>query len=144
MTPDDELMAALRGAAAHHDPVPDQVLRAARAALSTRDVDGELIALLLDSDLVDTGRLRSSASDVRLLSFESGQVSVELQVEYANGLVSLRGLVTGTQDAVVLRTGDGERTVSVDEEGWFDAPGLPRGPLRLQVGRDARTSWITL
>ncbi|RSD16453.1 hypothetical protein [Amycolatopsis eburnea] len=145
---DDELMDVLRAAAAEADPVPELVLRQARAALSTHDLDAELAELAFDSDLADAAAVRADGEDVRLLSFESARVSVELQVEYADGRVSLRGLITGaTGDAVVEVAG--ERHVRpIGAEGWFTAAGLPRGATRVKVtaadGTAVTTGWAGL
>ncbi|MBE1498255.1 hypothetical protein H4696_005355 [Amycolatopsis lexingtonensis] len=148
MTGDDELMDVLRAAAAQADPVPDLVLRQARAALSTQDLDAELAELAFDSDLAEAGAVRAEGEDVRLLSFEAARVSVELQVEYAGGRVSLRGLITGaTGDAVIEVAG--ERYVRpIGAEGWFTAAGLPRGATRVKVtaadGTAVTTGWASL
>lgn len=143
---EDELMDELRRAAAQADPVPDLVLRQARAALTTRDLDAELAELAFDSELA-AAAVRGT-EDVRLLSFESAQVSVELQVESENGAVSLRGLVTGaTGDAVVEVAGESHPR-PIDAEGWFTASGLPGGPTRVKVtaadGTTVTTGWTSL
>ncbi|WP_410644059.1 hypothetical protein [Amycolatopsis sp. lyj-346] len=148
MTADDELMDVLRAAADRADPVPDLVLRQARAALTTRDLDAELAELAFDSDLAEAGTVRADGDDVRLLSFEAARVSVELQVEYANGRVSLRGLITGaTGDAVIEVAGE-RHTRPIGAEGWFTAAGLPRGATRVKVtaadGTTVTTGWASL
>ncbi|WP_410635331.1 hypothetical protein [Amycolatopsis sp. cmx-4-83] len=145
---DDELMEVLRAAATQADPVPDLVLRQARAALSTRDLDAELAELAFDSDLVEAGAVRADGEDVRLLSFESARVTVELQVEYGSGRVSLRGLITGaTGDAVIEVAGE-THTRPIGPEGWFTAAGLPRGATRVSVtaadGTTVTTGWASL
>jgi hypothetical protein len=147
---DDELLAELRDAAAEADPVPDLVLRSARAALATRDLDAELAALSLDSDLAAPGAVRADGDDVRLLSFESPRVSVELQVEYSGGRASVRGLVSGAQaggEAVIEVAGE-RHARPIDADGWFTATGLPRGATRVKVtaadGTAVTTSWASL
>ncbi|WP_370971067.1 hypothetical protein [Amycolatopsis sp. cg9] len=145
---DDELMEVLRAAAAQADPVPDLVLRQAKAALSLRDPDAELADLAFDSDLAEAGAVRAAAEDVRLLSFASARVSVELQVEYADGGVSLRGLITGATGEAVIEVA-GERHVRpIGAEGWFTAAGLPRGATRVKVtaadGTAVTTGWASL
>jgi hypothetical protein len=148
VTEDDQLLDALREAATRVDPVPDLVLRNARAALTTRDLDAELAELTLDSELAAAGTVRADGDDVRLLSFTAAQVSVELQVEYADGRVSLRGLVTGaTGDAVVEVAGE-RHARPIDGDGWFTAAGLPRGATRVVVtaadGTTVTTGWASL
>ncbi|MFJ7218753.1 hypothetical protein [Amycolatopsis sp. NPDC098790] len=143
---DDELMDELRAAAGQADPVPDLVLRQARAALATRDLDAELAALAFDSDVAAAGAVRGG--DVRLLSFDSARVSLELQAEYEEGRVTLRGLVTGASGDAVIEAA-GERHVRpIDPDGWFTATGLPRGPTRVKVtapdGTTVTTGWASL
>jgi hypothetical protein len=146
VTEDDELLEELRAAAEQADPVPDLVLRQARAALATRDLDAELAELGFDSDLAEAGSVRGG--DVRLLSFDSARVSVELQAEYDEDRVTLRGLVTGaTGDAVIEAAG--ERHVRpIAPDGWFTATGLPRGATRVRVtaadGTTVTTGWTSL
>lgn len=144
---DEELLTALREAAAQADPVPDLVVRSARAALSTRDVDAELAELTLDSSQL-AGVVRAEGDDVRLLSFETPQVSIELQVEYVHGRVALRGLVAGASGEAVVEVSGGRHTCPIDEEGWFTANGLPRGATRVRVtaadGTAVTTSWASL
>lgn len=142
---DEQLMARLRNAAAAHDPVPDHVLAAARAALDTRRLDEELAALVADSALADVG-VRAVESEVRLLTFEAADVSVELQVEHAADRVSVRGLVTGATGDVVIEVAGERHPVPIDE-GWFAVTGLPRGATRVSVpgpGGPVVTSWVQL
>lgn len=147
MTDDEELLAALREAAAQADPVPELVLRNARAALSTRDLDAELAELTLDSDQLESA-VRADGDDVRLLSFETPHVSIELQVEYDRGRVGLRGLVTGASGPAEVEVGGERHVCPIDEEGWFTVSGLPRGATRVRVtgpdGRPVTTGWASL
>jgi hypothetical protein len=146
MTSDDELMDALRRAADVVDPVPDVVALAASAALSTRHLDAELAALLLDSDTA-TAEVRSAGPAERLLSFEADGVSVELQITYGTA-VSLRGLVSGASGDAVVEVAGSSWEVAVDDEGEFAVADLPRGPLRIRLtadsGNSVTTSWVLL
>jgi len=145
---DDDLMADLRSAAAQADPVPDLVLRSARAALSTRRMDEELAELVLDSELAAPGQVRADDHEVRLMTFETLRVLVELQIEYSGARVSLRGLVTGAVGDAVVEVAGEQHTVPISEEGWFVAAGLPRGATRVRVtaedGSAVTTSWALL
>jgi hypothetical protein len=145
---DDQLLARLREAAARVDPVPDLVLRHARAALATRDLDAELAELSFDSELTAAGTVRADGDEVRLLSFETLQVSVELQVQYAAGRVGLRGLVDGATGEVVIEVAGERHTRPIDAEGWFTAADLPRGATRVLVtaddGTTVTTGWASL
>ena len=147
MTDDEDLMSSLRQIAARLDPVPEIVMDNARAALLTRGLDAELAGLLLDSSL-ESAQVRGEAEQVRLLSFQLDDVSLEVQVEYADDEVSLRGLVDGAPGPVDLELGrgGGHQTLPVDEVGAFSAR-LPRGAARFRLrtrGRVIATSWVLL
>lgn len=146
MADDDELMERLRRIAAVVDPVPERVLDDGRAALLTRGLDAELAELLLDS-AAESAQVRGDGDEMRLLSFYVHDVSVEVQVEYEDGGVSVRGLVDGATGPLELEFGAGRRSLSVDEEGAF-ATRLSRGAarfwLRTRGGRVVRTSWVLL
>jgi|tagenome__1003787_1003787.scaffolds.fasta_scaffold20576607_2 hypothetical protein len=140
-TSDDEMLARLRNAANELDPVPEHVLAAARAAITTRRLDEELAELIADSALVDSA-VRAAGGEVRLLSFEAADVSLELQVEYRGDEVSVRGLVTGTTGEAVVEVAGTRHTVPIDD-GWFAVTGLPRGATRVSVP-GVVTSWVRL
>jgi hypothetical protein len=146
---DDELMSELRRIAGQLDPVPRAVVDDSRAALLTRGLDAELAELLLDS-AAETAQVRGEAERVRLLSFHAGDVSVEVQAEYAGEAVFLRGLVDGAPGEVELeRGGDpgGGQRLAVDAGGEFTAR-VPRGATRFRLrtrgGGVITTSWVLL
>jgi hypothetical protein len=143
---DDELMSWLRRVCAQVDRVPAVVVDGGRAAFLTRRMDEELAELLLDSSLPG-GQVRGDQEDVRLLSFEWADVSLEIQLEYVDDQVSLRGLVTGTSGAIGLEL-DGElRDLPIDTAGTFGTQ-LPRGAARFRLRTDdgtrVATSWVLL
>jgi hypothetical protein len=145
---DGELMADLRRIAAVADPVPGDVTAFAHAALATRRLDEELAALLLDSALAGADAVRAGESDVRLLSFETSAVTLELQVEHEGGRISLRGLAVGTTGPAEVETPGQRRSVVIDQDGWFTARDLPAGPARVHVraagGGPVVTGWVRL
>lgn len=145
---DDLLMERLRRIASEIDPPPDHVMAAARAALGTRRLDEELAELVMDSELVETGHVRSGPTPVRLLSFESDAVSVELQVEETAAGRSVRGLVAGATGEVVLETLHVRRTAPLNEDGWFTMDGAPAGNVRFRLrtpaGAAVMSSWVSL
>jgi len=143
-TSDDELLARLRNAANELDPVPEHVLAAARAAITTRRLDEELAELIADSALAGAVGVRAAGEEVRLLSFESADVSLELQVEYQGAEVAVRGLVTGATGEAVVEVA-GTRHAAPIDDGWFAVTGLPRGATRVSVPGPAGpvvTSWV--
>lgn len=142
---DDELLAELARVAALVDPPPELVVEAARAALTTRRVDEELARLVADSALGDAALVRG-ADAIRLLSFEFGEVSVELQVEQVGGRLTVRGLVSGASDEVTVDTPGAEHTGRIGAGGWFAVEDLPPGLVRVRFraadGTPVSTGWI--
>jgi hypothetical protein len=142
---DDELMAELARIAVLADPPPDLVGAAGRAALTTRRLDEELARLVEDSALGAVALVRGGDT-VRLLTFEHGDVSLELQVEQVGGRVTVRGLILGATGPVTVDTPTGERTARIGPEGWFSIDDLPTGPLCVRLraadGTGIRTGWI--
>jgi hypothetical protein len=142
---DDELMDQLRRIAGNVDPVPPLANETAQAAFSTRRLDEELAELLHDSDLAVSQGIRGAGP--RMLSFESGAVSLELQLDTARGQLVVRGMSVGTVgDADVETSSTGGHAVPIDERGWFRIDGLPLEPLRVRVrdtsGATVTTGWI--
>jgi hypothetical protein len=147
----DRMEDRLRALAIEADPVPELVYDAARAAFSLRDLDAELAVLVADS-AVDNPALvtRSVVSDVRMLSFECGAVTVELDVDTdpTTHLVRLRGLAVGATGTVVIVRADGRTAMPLDDDGRFDSSEIPSGPVRLELttpdGRRVTTSWVSV
>jgi hypothetical protein len=147
MTSDDELMDRLRRIANEVDAPPDLVAESARAAFATRRLDDELAELLHDSDVTASAGTRGAEPGPRLLSFESGEVSLELQIEDAGDRLVLRGLVIGAVGDVEVETATtGSHPAAVDENGWFRVDALPAERLRVRVrttsGQAVTTGWI--
>lgn len=147
MSTQDALLARLRAVLDDVDPVPAPLLAGAKALFGLRRLDEELAELVRDS-ADDSSRLLAvrGEGDVRLISFETGPVTVELQVTERGSIRDLVAQVTGT--AVVeaeVETGGGRRLVPV-EDCLFTLDGIPAGLLRLRLrtraGRDLVTSWV--
>ncbi|WP_328322502.1 hypothetical protein OHA70_27305 [Kribbella sp. NBC_00382] len=154
---DDELMAQLSRLAGELDAVPEHVTAAARAALSTRDLDSELAELVADSaatepelefELVRQGAV--DADEDRLLSFDSGDLQVELEVVRDGDDLTLIGQVIGTAPVdCLLEYGDSHRVaLPTDELGRFMVDGLSGGPIRVRcrsaTGASVSTAWVML
>ena len=143
---DEELMSTLRRIAGEIDPVPEIVIDNGRAALLTIGLDAELAELLLDS-AAEAGQVRGEPDQIRLLSFHSDDVSLEIQAEYAGEQVSVRGLVEGAAGVVDVDLAEGDRRLPIDADGGFSAR-LPRGAARFRLrargGRLITTSWVLL
>ena len=147
---DDTLIRRLRGISDQVDPPPATVLEAARAAFLMRRIDAELAELVLDS-AVDAGPVAVRAGEmdaVRMLSFESGTVSVEVQVTDVDGARSLLGLVSGASGPVEMETMAGRSFVQLDSLGRFSIAAVPPGTVRLNLtaddGTPVTTSWVSL
>lgn len=144
---DEALLAALRRTVAALDPVPAHLAQGATALIGLRRLDEELAELVRDS-AEERGRLLAvrGEGDVRLISFETGPVTVELQVTERGGLRDLVAQVSGTAVArAEVETPAGRSPVAVDDS-LFTMDGVPAGLLRLRLftatGRDLVTSWV--
>ena len=129
------------------DPMPAEVLSEGRALFGLRRLDEELAELVRDS-AEDRSRLLAvrGEGDVRLISFETGPVTVELQVTERGAVRDLVAQVTGT--ALVgaeVETSAGRRDIPI-EDSLFTVEDIPAGFLRLRLhtvaGRHLVTSWV--
>ncbi|HVE28662.1 MAG TPA: hypothetical protein VNC80_01210 [Mycobacteriales bacterium] len=129
------------------DPMPAEVLSEGRALFGLRRLDEELAELVRDSAEDRSGLLAvRGEGDVRLISFETGPVTVELQVTERGAVRDLVAQVTGT--ALVgaeVETSAGRRDIPI-EDSLFTVEDIPAGFLRLRLhtvaGRHLVTSWV--
>ena len=129
------------------DPMPAEVLSEGRALFGLRRLDEELAELVRDSAEDRSGLLAvRGEGDVRLISFETGPVTVELQVTERGAVRDLVAQVTGT--ALVgaeVETSAGRRDIPL-EDSLFTVEDVPAGFLRLRLhtvaGRHLVTSWV--
>lgn len=150
-SPDDEaLLVQLRRIVAEADPPPEAVRAAALAALTTRNLDGELAQLVGDSAVADAFEpVRAGPAGSRLLSFVGGGVQVDLEISPHGGQVALMGQLTGAADTgcTLERVGSAE-VVRVDTLGRFLAGPVDRGPIRLRcrstAGEPVLTAWVAV
>jgi hypothetical protein len=144
---DDALLRQLGAVLDRLDPVPPEVAVEAAGLFGLRRLDEELAELVRDS--TEEGRQLLAVrgqGEVRLISFETGPVTVELQVTERGRTRDLVAQVSGA--AVVkaeVETAAGRREVPL-EESLFQADDVPAGLLRLRLqlaaGRDLVTSWV--
>jgi hypothetical protein len=130
------------------DPVPPQTPAESSALFGLRRLDEELAEMVRDSADEDRRGLLvvRGDGDVRLISFETGPVTVELQVTERGSVRDLVAAVTGTGVAgAEVETAGGRRSVVI-EDSLFAVDGVPAGLLRLRLstddGRDLVTSWV--
>lgn len=153
MTDDDaQLIERLGTIARTVDPVPEMVSEMGMAVFGLLRLDAELAELVEDSDTALTG-VRSGGSDVRLLTFEAGELVVEAQVTRAGGRHTVLGQVV-----VPLSTAGGTvrlekpdstaEDASLDKLGNFRFEGVPASTVRLRMelpgGRTVATTWFSL
>jgi hypothetical protein len=145
---DLSLLARLREAYAELDPLPPDVLGAARGALAWRTNDAELAELATDS-LTESSVIRSAGP--RLVSFEAESLTVQIEVSCTGGNRRLVGQLAPPGPArVSVRSARGEHTVEVDDLGRFTAEGIAPGPVSLlcrlpdSACRPIMTSWIAI
>lgn len=154
-TDDDRMLARLRSAAAKADPVPDKIIRSAQAAFAWRTIDTELAALAFDSQLNEPAVSVRGASALRLLSFESPALAVEVEVEKVGSSRRLIGqLVPPSSGSIEIRQPEATSVVEADSLGRFHADDLVPGPvsLRCRTARQAadpehpatETDWVVI
>lgn len=131
---DADLLAELGRLLGPVDDPPPEALAAARAVFTWRTVDAELAALTYDSLLdLDAAEARSASVVTRTLTFESGSVIVELEIEEGAGRRRLLGQLVPPRRARVEVRGPGRTvTVDADEMGRFTVVlGTTAGPVAL-------------
>ncbi len=148
---DDALLDALRGLAQQEDPVPGEVVLAARSAFAYRRLDAELAELVRDTsdEVKELLAVRSPVAYARLLTFEASGTIIEVEVDAHAGQLRLLGQLVPAQPAAVeVRHTGGTLAVTADEVGRFRAVGIGPGPLslrcRLAGGQTVETSWVTV
>ena len=128
---DDELLAELREAVAEADLVTDRRREAARAAFTWRTVDAELAELLHDSALEAGAAVRGADDPARTLSFASGELTLEVEVDGDAVTGQVLPAQDATRDAAAPDADD--RTVEVDGAGFFRIEDVGSGPVRFVV-----------
>ncbi|HZR47936.1 MAG TPA: hypothetical protein VFB06_00295 [Streptosporangiaceae bacterium] len=151
--PDDELAGWLASVLTHADPVPERLFDAARAAYGLRDLDARVAELVRDS-AVDAPAALVRGDDLRLLSFETGDLVIECEVRRHPARVDVLGQVVGGIATSVTATSIATQGAAaaedpveapVDGQGRFSIRGVPGGVLRLGCrladGTVVVTSW---
>ena len=145
---EDRLLSLLREGLDKTDPVPADVTEFARAALSWKTIDAELAEIAFDSSEETTPIGVRSAATARMLSFEVGHWTIDIEYNAATG--RLIGQVEPAREVVVeLHLAGGPAVSIADELGRFDFDGVLPGPVSL-VFRTAgdlevvKTEWTVL
>lgn len=149
---DAALLDRLRPLVDEDDPVPPEVVAAARAAGAWRRMD-EALARLTDDSVNLSAGVRGGAT--RLLTFEAGELTIEIEVSEADGRNRVLGQVVPVRRALVRveQPAHTEETTT-DALGRFRIADLPAGPTRLHCtplrtdgtpdGVPVRTQWTLL
>ena len=125
---EEQLAAELAQVLRRADPVPAAVVDAARRSLGWRRMDAELARLIADS--------RRVSADVRgdpgrLLSFQAGDRTLEIEVTGEDGRLRILGQVVPPGTSLVrAEQPAGAREVTADQLGRFTISDLPPGPTR--------------
>lgn len=148
---DDLLLAELGAALDSADPVPRELLTAARASLGWRRVDEELAALVDDSATCSLAGVRSRGTEApRLLTFEAPGLTVEVEVTAHGAMRHLVGQLVPPHPAdVEVRWPGGSATDRADDVGHFSVDAVPAGPVSVAcLPHGAKipvvTSWVTI
>ncbi len=139
---DAGLLDDLRLAAGILDPVPAELRQIAVEAYALHDLDARLAELTFDS-LVDAIPVRGAAGPPRMLTFHTGDVTVDVEVT-PQGLM---GQVLPPQPASieVLSGPRAGAALVADDMGRFTSDVPPAGPfaLRLRAGGEVVvTEWL--
>lgn len=149
---DGQMLARLASIAREVDPAPQLTFDIGRAAYSLHRLDDELALLVADSR-TEAGAVRSQASEVRLMSFQSPGVSVEIEVSREPSRSTAIGQLvpadSGEGGRVHLETPIGTlSTVRIDSEGRFEFPEVAESLVRFRVEADGvrsvTTCWVEL
>jgi hypothetical protein len=142
------LLSLLREGLDKTDPVPADVTDFARTALSWRTIDAELAEIAYDSSEETPPVGVRSAVTARMLSFEVGHWTIDIEYNAATG--RLIGQVEPAREVIVeLHLAGGPAVSIADELGRFDFDGVLPGPVSL-VFRTAgdlevvKTEWTVL
>ncbi|SFQ09989.1 hypothetical protein K8Z49_14190 [Actinomadura madurae] len=147
---DDELMAQVRDAFEILDPVPADVLAAARASIAWRTPSAALAELALDRGGRAAAGVRGGAG--RTLTFACPDRTVEIEVTRDGRHREITGrLVPPAAALVQVRHRDltaGALTARAEPGGLFCLPRVPSGLVslvfRLDGGASVVTSWVRL
>ncbi|MEU2618226.1 hypothetical protein ABZ642_08645 [Streptomyces sp. NPDC007157] len=138
----DLLEEELRQAAAVLDPLPAGLLQLAMDAYVLHDLEARVAELTFDS-LVDALPVRGAEAPPRMLTFQAGDLTVDIEVT-DEGLL---GQVLPPQSARIEVLGGpaAARPLTADGMGRFASDTPPAGPfaLRLRTGGDVIvTEWL--
>ncbi len=144
----DAVWEAMQGLTSRRDPVPADVLAAAKEALSWRDTDAALAQLVDEARSANLAGVRGEHQP-ELLTFTAGELTVEVEVTVTGGGITLLGQLVPPQRARIrIDHPAGPTWLDADALGRFAAEGLTRGHLRLachpEEGSPVHTAWTLI
>lgn len=148
---DEAVLVRLGRAAIAIDPPPPLSYQFGYAALSVRRLDSELAELVADSTLEIAGV--RGGGEARLLSFEAGELSVEVQLTPSGDRVAVLGQVVPppADSGGVVRLESRDRTAVTAElaqVGGFRFDSVPEGLVRFHVelpgASSVTTTWVSV
>jgi hypothetical protein len=142
---DSMLLVRLGGLLDTVEPVPADVVLAARSAIAWRDLDAQLALLKADEGVLVRGH-----GDQRLLTFEAPDLTIVVEVtEVGEGRKLVGQLVPAGPAEVSLqnaRQPDDMLSAPVDSLGRFALPEIPSGHIRFRCalpnGQKVVTQWL--
>jgi hypothetical protein len=152
---DDELEAELRRAADRFDPVPAHFRSFALDAFGLRTLEAELAELVYDSLVADDSGHVRGGEQPRLLTFETGELRIEVEVIGPDSRRRLVGqLLPPTPARIEIRGTGSTTTTDADDLGRFaaDVPGPGPASLRITISDSGTgagpvtvvTDWLSL
>lgn len=152
MDDDHVLMNRLHDMFTAHDAPPAPVIDLARRLFELRALDAELAALTADSavdGLEVAVRQAGSSGDVRLLTFESAELAIEIEVSGSGRTRRVVGqVVPGGPAQLEAKQPSATRHAAADDRGRFEFDALAAEPLSLtwrrEGSRPVRTEWTGL
>lgn len=150
---DEGLLAALREVIGHHhQPPPDWSADLAKSSYDLREADAHLAALISDSGLATAQSVVRSGAAPRLAVFDTGDLSVEIEIERGTRAGSWRligQLIPAAPARIKVRQQRAEPCwADADDRGRFAVDHLGGGPLSLicmRAGMPAAvTEWIAI
>ncbi len=144
---DNEFLDILRNGLQQSDPVPTMVSEFAFALFTWRNVEAELAELAFDSvDEETPAGVRSTATS-RMISFEVGNWTIDLEHNPATGIL-MGSLSPVSPFSVELHNRGAHFEMELDDMGRFEFDGVVGGPASLVFrspdGEVVKTSWIVL
>lgn len=144
-TDDERLLDELARLVRERDAVPPDLVDLARNSFTWRTVEAELAELLADShESPDVASIRSSTASVRLLSFATDSLRLDLEVLTEGPARRLVGEVDpGMPVQVTVEYAGGALSEQTDDLGRFTVGGLPAGWVQVRCAPASGLSILT-